>query len=69
MVVGGCIGSATVDGDGCICLYESENLYDWEYKGTILESKGKLGTMMECPDMFELNGKWVVTCSHESPGL
>ena len=43
--------------------------YDWEYKGTILESKGKLGTMMECPDMFELNGKWVVTCSYESPGL
>ena len=63
MVVGGCIGSATFDGDGRICLYESDDLYNWKYKGNVLESNGKLGTMMECPDMFELNGKWVVTCS------
>ena len=61
MVVGGCIGSATFDGDGRICLYESDDLYNWKYKGNVLESNGKLGTMMECPDMFELNGKWVVT--------
>ena len=63
MVVGGCIGSATSDGDGRIFLYESDDLYNWKYKGNVLESNGKLGTMMECPDMFELNGKWVVTCS------
>lgn len=63
MVVGGCVGDATKDGDGRIFLYESENLYDWKYKGNILESDGKMGTMIECPDMFELDGKWVVTCS------
>ena len=63
MVVGGCIGSAIADGDGRICLYESDDLFNWKYKGNVLESNGKLGTMMECPDMFELNGKWVVTCS------
>ncbi len=40
---------------------ESDDLYNWKYKGNVLESNGKLGTMMECPDMFELNGKWVVT--------
>ena len=63
MVVGGSVKSQNPEGDGRVFLYESENLYEWNYKGAILESKGKLGTMMECPDLFELEGKWILTCS------
>ena len=63
MVVGGSVKSENPEGDGRVFLYESEDLYGWRYKGVILESGGKLGTMMECPDLFELDGKWILTCS------
>lgn len=63
MVVGGSIGGADSGGDGRVFLYESETIFDWAYKGEILVSGGKLGTMFECPDFFEINGKWVLTCS------
>ena len=63
MVVGGSIGGAETGGDGRVFLYESENIFSWTYKSEILVSGGKLGTMFECPDLFELNGKWVLTCS------
>lgn len=63
MVVGGSMKSENPEGDGRVFLYESEDLYEWNYKGPILESRGMLGTMMECPDLFELDGKWILTCS------
>ncbi len=63
MAVGGSVKSKNPEGDGRVFLYESEDLYGWRYKGVILESGGKLGTMMECPDLFELDGKWILTCS------
>lgn len=63
MVVGGSIGGAEKGGDGRVFLYESENIFDWIYKGEILVSNGKMGTMFECPDLFEINGKWILTCS------
>lgn len=63
MVLGGSIGGADCAGDGRIFLYESPDLYQWSFCGNVLESNGKLGTMFECPDMFQLNGKWILTCS------
>ena len=63
MVVGGSVEGEDPRGDGRVFLYESENLYDWRHKGEILESNGKLGTMIECPDLFEIAGKWILTCS------
>lgn len=63
MVVGGSAKGANPEGDARVFLYESEDLYQWKYKSAVLESDGKLGTMAECPDMFEINGKWVLTCS------
>ncbi len=62
MVIGGSIGGCQ-SGDGCIFLYRSKDLLNWEYLGKLLESKGKLGTMFECPDLFYLDGHWVLTCS------
>ena len=63
MVVGSSIGGADAGGDGRVFLYESENFFDWMFKGSLLKSDGHLGTMFECPDFFELGGKWVLTCS------
>jgi beta-fructofuranosidase len=64
MVIGGSVGGAdSISGDGRVFLYSSRDLYEWEFCGSILESNGKMGTMFECPDMFELNGKWILTCS------
>ena len=63
MVVGGSIGGADCGGDGRVFLYESKDLYVWNYKGDILKSNGELGSMFECPDMFEIDGKWILTCS------
>ncbi len=63
MVIGGSIGGADTGGDGRVFLYVSNDLYKWEYCGNVLESNGELGTMFECPDLFEINGKWVLTCS------
>lgn len=63
MVVGGTVNGTAKDGDGRVFLYESEDLYHWKYRGAVLKSNGKLGTMFECPDLFFLDGKWVLTCS------
>lgn len=63
MVVGGSACGAGNGGDGRIYLYRSEDLLKWKFAGTVLASDGKLGTMFECPDMFGLDGKWIVTCS------
>lgn len=63
MVVGGSVGGAEQGGDGKVFLYESADLYRWHYKSTILDSCGQMGTMFECPDLFQLNGKWILTCS------
>lgn len=62
MVVGGCVGN-TDTGDGRIFLYESKNLFDWKYQGILISSEHKLGTMFECPDMFKLADKWIITTS------
>ena len=63
MVVGASEGGADTGGDGRIYLYASDDLLQWEYRGKVVESGGRLGTMMECPDLFPLGGRWVVTFS------
>ena len=64
MVVGASIGNgARAGGEGCACLYRSDNLDNWNYCGIIARSEGKYGTMWECPDMFPLNDKWILIFS------
>lgn len=64
MVVGGSDGSALDrDSHGRIYLFHSDDLYNWTYGGILYEAKDGEGTMFECPDIFELNGKWVITAS------
>lgn len=61
LLVGSSIGGAYCGGEGCVLLYRSEDLYNWRYVGMPERSRGQYGTMWECPDLFQLNGKWVMT--------
>ncbi|XP_026753759.2 sucrose-6-phosphate hydrolase-like [Galleria mellonella] len=57
------IGSKTLDERGRVLLYRSTDLKDWEFLSILGESTGDLGYMWECPDFFELDGKYVLLMS------
>ncbi len=57
------IGNRPSDGSGQILLYTSANGFTWNYKKVLVENKGRFGKMWECPDFFELDGKWVLLAS------
>lgn len=64
MVVGASLGGgAWHGGEGCALLYQSRDLTHWEYCGILARSEGQFGSMWECPDLFPLGGKWVLTFS------
>jgi beta-fructofuranosidase len=63
-VLGASLGKgAWHGGEGCALLYRSKNLREWEYRGIPARSSGRYGSMWECPDLFPLDGKWVLTFS------
>jgi beta-fructofuranosidase len=49
--------------DGRIVYYTSENGIDWTFKSVLAENNGRYGTIWECPDFFELDGKHALICS------
>ena len=51
------------EGFGCIPLYESYDGITWEFKNFLVESLGELGTVCECPNFIEINGKYVLFIS------
>lgn len=56
------IGARDNDSKGCILLYESSDLFNWNFINTITTDE-KFGYMWECPDIFELAGKRIIiTC-------
>ncbi|XP_038212220.1 sucrose-6-phosphate hydrolase-like [Zerene cesonia] len=57
------LGSKTLDQRGRVLLYKSKDLKDWEFLSVIGESQGDMGYMWECPDFFELDGKFVLLMS------
>lgn len=64
MAVGGSDGPADCpQSRGRIYLYASEDLLQWDYQGILYEADEEEGSMFECPDVYELEGKWVVTAS------
>lgn len=58
MVVGSCS-----DGKGKALLYKSPDLRKWEFVNVLCESRGELGYMWECPDFYEVDGKYVLMFS------
>ncbi len=59
----GCVICACKDKDGRIAYYTSKDGFDWTFKGILAENNGRFGTIWECPDFFELDGKHVLICS------
>lgn len=58
-VVGGC----DQEGLGRILLYSSPDGFSWKFESILAENDGRLGRMWECPDFFELDGKYILMFS------
>ena len=55
------LGARDQQGKGLVLLYESDDLNTLKYKNRIT-TEVPFGYMWECPDLFELNGEWYLTC-------
>lgn len=51
------------DGSGMILLYSSEDGFHWKFESILAENRDRFGKMWECPDFFELDGKYVLLTS------
>lgn len=68
------VGSGESGKSGCVLLYRSQNLKQWNYlhkladaewHGVVKEDKVASGEMWECPDFFALDGRHVLIYSAE----
>ena len=57
------ITNMTDDGNSRILLYRSQDAFKWEYVTVLDHSDEKLGKMWECPDFYEVDGKYVLVVS------
>lgn len=57
------VGNRPTDGSGQILLFTSPDCFHWNFKKVLIENKNRFGRMWECPDLFELDGKWVLITS------
>lgn len=57
------IGNRSADGSGQILLYVSADGIHWDFKSILASNHDRFGKMWECPDVFELDGKWVLLTS------
>lgn len=57
------VGQQSKQHRGQVALYTSENLLRWDYAGVIYEHPDPNVFMLECPDLFELDGQWVLCFS------
>jgi len=53
------IGARTMEDKGEVLVFESEDLDNWKHIRTF-ETMAKIGYMWECPDLFEINGQWIL---------
>ena len=44
-------------------IYSSADLKDWRYESSFGQEYGNHGGVWECPDLFEIDGKWVLICN------
>lgn len=60
----GCvIGSRPEDGSGQILYFHSEDGFHWNFVSILSANRNRFGKMWECPDFFELDGKYVLVTS------
>lgn len=55
------LGARSRESRGMVLLYRSEDLKHWTYKNRITTPE-TFGYMWECPDLFEIDGQWFLTC-------
>ena len=51
------------DGLGRVLYFTSPDAVHWTFRSILAENPGTLGKMWECPDFFELDGKYVLLVS------
>lgn len=57
------VGNLAEEGGGQILLFHSQDGFRWEYQKVLAANNNRFGKMWECPDFFELDGKWVLLTS------
>ena len=57
------VGAVDADKDGLVLLFSSKDALSWSYEGVLARNGGRFGTMWECPDLFELDGRMVLLAS------
>ncbi len=53
---------------GMALLYKSKDMLHWDFVNVLAESRGEWGMMWECPDLFPLGDKYVLTFSPMGSG-
>lgn len=69
MVCGGNVSRQRYGGGGQVQLYRAGNneLTEWKYLGPIFECRDREIVNIECPNLFKLDGKWVLIVSPQKP--
>lgn len=57
------LGARTKDDKGCVLLYKSNDLYNWEFVSVPDGKVDNMGYMWECPDTFKLGNKDILMFS------
>ena len=58
-----CVKEENEERKGRVLLFRSDDAFRWEFVSVLAENDGSLGTMWECPDFFELDGKNLILVS------
>lgn len=58
------VGAGLTDGTAALPGYSSPDLRTWEYDGIVASRAGGPGSMWECPQLFPLDGAWVLLVSN-----
>lgn len=56
------LGARTLEDTGEVLVLESRDKYTWKYINS-LKTKEPFGYMWECPDLFEVDGQWILMVS------
>ena len=69
MVCGGNTSGRRRGGSGAVQLYTAVNgeLTEWKHLGTVFEHRDREVINIECPNLFKLDGKWVLIISPHKP--
>ncbi|XP_026725409.1 uncharacterized protein LOC113492232 [Trichoplusia ni] len=57
------LGSRTDQGLGRVLLYRSQDMASWTFLSVVGQPSSRMGYMWECPDFFELGGKYILLMS------